>query len=502
MEMRIDEEMRKEQQTKIDEVIKCITMFLILCIFFYFVPYTDDDLRWGSQIGVNRLRNGFAGYGGRYLGYLIIMGLTRSIVLKILFMSAVIVMIVCLVRYITRLQIAPYIALLLIMVAPLSLFRSTISWVSGFANYVTSICFTLVYIAYTAYFDRKEGKQQSGWLVVPLFLLGIINTLLVEHFTIYNVLLGVFVVAAFALKYKRVFIQFAGYMIGTLVGAWWMFSNSAYYKILNGTDLYRDVGDGMSIQSIYYGLYKICQYGYLNNVVMNIAILIAFIFIVWKCRKKLSKSEQSLVNICLLINFAYIIAGVLFHNLFDGTDVFDRKFRFAFVGITLLSVFAHVAIVMILAKYDRCFKEILFFLVSIMIIDAPFLVVNPVTPRVFFGSYIFFTMEFCIMIKDICSEKGICFERDIMKFCKMGLVVGAVFYISVFLLIYKADVERLQDIRKQVAEGKKKVVMYSIPYEQFVHNITLSEKWELRGYKKFYNLPKDLKLVAEKDAEK
>ena len=84
----------------------------------------------------------------------------------------------------------------------------------------------------------------------------------------------------------------------------------------------------------------------------------------------------------------------------------------------------------------------------------------------------------------------------------MGLTVGAVFYISVFSSIYKADIERLQDIKKQAEEGKKRVVMYSIPYEQFVHNITLSRKWELRGYKKFYNLPKDLKLVAEKDTEK
>lgn len=499
--MRIDEEMREKQKIKMDEIIKCIIMFLILCIFFYFVPYTDDDLRWGSQTGLNRFLSGFAGYGGRYLGYLIVMGLTRSVVLKVLFMSVVVTMTAYLVRYITRLKMASYIALLLIMVAPLSLFSSTIGWVSGFANYVTSICFTLVYIAYTAHFDRKEGKE-ADWMAVPLFLLGIINTLLVEHFTIYNVLLGIFVVVAFALKYKRVFIPFAGYMVGTLVGAEWMFSNSAYYKVLNGKDSYRDVGDGVSVQSIYYGLYKICKYGYLDNVAMNIVILIVFILIVLKYRKNLCKLKRSLVDGCLLINFAYIIAGALFKKLFEETDVVDRKFRFAFVVITLLSVFAHVVIVMIFAKYDRCFKEILFFLLSIMIIDAPFLVVNPITPRVFFGSYILYTIEFCIIVNELCSEMRVCSEMDIIKFCKMGLTVGAVFYISVFSSIYKADIERLQDIKKQAEEGKKRVVMYSIPYEQFVHNITLSRKWELRGYKKFYNLPKDLKLVAEKDTEK
>ena len=106
------------------------------------------------------------------------------------------------------------------------------------------------------------------------------------------------------------------------------------------------------------------------------------------------------------------------------------------------------------------------------------------------------------MLNELCSEMKLFSETDIVKFCKMGVAVGAVFYIFIFSAIYKADCERLQDIRKQVEEGKKKVVMYSIPYEQFVHNITLSEKWELRGYKKFYDLPKNLKIVGEKEAEK
>ncbi|MDE6625888.1 MAG: hypothetical protein K2K56_05920, partial [Lachnospiraceae bacterium] len=171
-------------------------------------------------------------------------------------------------------------------------------------------------------------------------------------------------------------------------------------------------------------------------------------------------------------------------------------------GMTLLSVFAYIIIAMIFAKYNRYFKEILFILISIMIIDAPFLVVNPITPRVFFGSYILYTIEFCIMMKALCYEIRTCSEMDIIKFCKMGLAVGAIFYISVFSSIYKADIERLQEIRKQVENGKKRIVMYSLPYEQFVHNITLYKQWELKGYKKFYHIPKKIKLVVKEDTEK
>lgn len=279
-----------------------------------------------------------------------------------------------------------------------------------------------------------------------------------------------------------------------------MFSNSAYYKILNGKDRYRDIGDGVTIRSIYYGLYKICKYGYLDNVVLNVVILIAFIFLVSKYRKNFCKSKQFLVNCCLLIDFAYIIASILFKQLLDESSEVNREFRFVFVALTLLSVFAYVVIVLMFAKDYLCFKKILFFLASIMIIDAIFMVVNPVTPRVFFGSYILYTIELCIIMKELCSEIKVCSEME--KFCGIGLAVGAIFYISIFSLIYKKDAERLQDIKRQVEEGNKRVVMYSIPYEQFVHNITLSKKWELRGYKKFYDLPKNLKLVAEKDAEK
>lgn len=494
--------MRKGQKIKRNEIIKMISMFLVLCIFFYFVPYTDDDLRWGSQLGLKRLSNGFVGYGGRYLGYLIVIGLTRSVVLKVLFMSMVIVLLAYLIRYITGLQTAPFIVLLSIMMAPLSLFSSTIGWVSGFANYVTSVCFTLVYVAYIMCFDRKEMKQQKVWLIIPLFLLGLSNTLIVEHFSIYNVLLGIITVIFFALKYKRFFIQFIGYVVGTLAGAWLMFSNSAYGNVLKGKDSYRDVGDGVTIQSIYYGLYKICKYGYLDNIILNIVIFIVFCAVISRYQKKICESKQALVTGCLLINFAYLVAGILFKNILDGTSEIDRRFRFAFVGVTLLSVFAYVVIVAVFAKYYQCFKVILFLLCSILIIDAPFLVANPVTPRVFFGSYIIYTVELCILMKELCSEINLFSEMDIAKFCKMGVVVGATFYIFIFSLIYKADYERLQDIRKQAEQGKKKIVMYSIPYEQFVHNITLSKKWELKGYKKFYHLPKNIKLVGEQKTEK
>lgn len=493
--------MRKDEKWRYSEGVKFIILFVLLCVFFYFVPYTDDDLRWGSQTGLNRLANGFAGYGGRYLGYLIVMGLTRSVIFKVLFMSTIVTMLAYLVRYITNLRIAPYVVILSIMVAPLSLFRSTIGWVSGFANYVTSVCFTLLYIAYIVYFERKDEKRNSIGAAVLLCLLGVINTLIVEHFTIYNILLGLFVVILFVLKDKRVFVQFVGYAVGSFAGALGMFSNSAYHNILAGSDSYRDVGNEGIIKTCGSGLVPICEYGYFDNIVLNIAIFITLCLVVWQYQNCLEHSKQSLVKGCLTVNFGYVMASFLMERLYDeGTSV-GKGVHFIVICMSLLSILALIIIAVIFSKFYDCFKMILFLFISIVILNAPFLVVNPVTPRVFFGTYILFTIILCILIEQLCQETKLLSEKVVAKLCRLGLIVGAVFYIVVFSLIYKADNERLQDIRKQVAAGEERVVMHPLPYEQFVHEITLYKKWELRGYKQFYHLPKDLKLVVEEESE-
>ena len=50
---------------------KYFFLFIAFAVLFLVIPYCDDDLRWGSSVGMERLANWFDGYGGRYLGYII-----------------------------------------------------------------------------------------------------------------------------------------------------------------------------------------------------------------------------------------------------------------------------------------------------------------------------------------------------------------------------------------------------------------------------------------------
>lgn len=64
-----------------------------------------------------------------------------------------------------------------------------------------------------------------------LALLGFANTLIVEHLTIYNVILAIYVIVLALIKFRKIFIQYIAYFIGTIAGTALMFSNSVYRSI-------------------------------------------------------------------------------------------------------------------------------------------------------------------------------------------------------------------------------------------------------------------------------
>ena len=95
------------------------------------------------------------------------------------------------------------------------------------------------------------------------------NTLIVEHLTIYNVMLGVYAVAFTFFKYKKICIQHLSYLAGTIAGTIIMFSNGAYHAAASGTDTYRTISANSSIfKRIAENFKEISIQGFLNNFVL------------------------------------------------------------------------------------------------------------------------------------------------------------------------------------------------------------------------------------------
>ena len=174
---------------------------LVLCSLF---PYSGDDWAWGSSIGLERLSNWFDNYSGRYAGNLIVLALTRSNVLKTVTMATCLTGIVSLLNKITGNQKnAVYLISSVMLLMPVPMLRQAVVWTSGFANYTTSIFLMLIYICYVRGIYEDELPKYPIWHAVPMLLLGFVGSMIVEHITIYSLVLGLYVILFVLIKFKK-----------------------------------------------------------------------------------------------------------------------------------------------------------------------------------------------------------------------------------------------------------------------------------------------------------
>ena len=125
---------------------------------------------------------------------------------------------------------------LAIMLTPTNIVLLTTNWLSGFTNYVISIVFSLIYVAYCLpVIDHKQDKRPA-WLAVPFLILGFAGAFCVENISIYNVCIGLFFVIYPLVKFKKVHPVNIAFLIGAAVGMFVMLQSPAYSKILSDAD--------------------------------------------------------------------------------------------------------------------------------------------------------------------------------------------------------------------------------------------------------------------------
>ena len=83
-----------------------------------------------------------------------------------------------------------------------------------------------------------------------MFVLGFVSSLIVEHITLYSVVLAIFVLVYAIVKFKKVYASFVSYLAGTVGGTVLMFSNSVYHSVVSGNDGYRTIGDNGIVSTV------------------------------------------------------------------------------------------------------------------------------------------------------------------------------------------------------------------------------------------------------------
>lgn len=468
-------------------------LFLTLFLLCFLFPYTGDDWAWGIDLGIERMNSWFKDYNGRYLGNMIVIVLTRSNILKTLAMSVCIGGIVVMINEMTHRQPCSFGMILICLVfMPVSVLGQSIVWTAGFSNYTTSIFLTLIYIYYMRNLYTEEPKN-CYYISLPLAILGVCNALIVEHLTIYNVLLGCYAIAFTFMKYRKICIQHVSYLVGTVAGTIIMFSNGAYHTIAQGDDTYRSIAaDSGIFERISTNLNIITAQGFLNNLVLLSLLMVACLILWFEHKDKLSGMKKILG--CLSV---FIIVSYTALSFMDMLNTYSEKawiLTFLEISATVFYALSLIVFVLILPLDKMAKHRLLFILFSAGLMMAPLLIVTPIGPRCFLAPYvmlIYFLVALTGQFNDVHKHQFARLRNSFLIFA----AIGTLYLFYIYGTITKNNQER---IAKAIEDSKQKdtIEVQQLPYKNYVWCSEVGanqEPWSLR-FKLFYGIDKEVSI--------
>lgn len=482
-------------------------IFIYIGVLAILFPPAHDDWAWGSSIGLQRLADWFSGRDGRYLGNLLVIAITRSEVLRVILMMVIMSAIILLCYKIVNKnnKVLFVLSALLFFAMPRAMFASAYVWYSGFANYATSILAILIYIYLLKdLFTEKETKF-TKISIIPLFILAYLGGLLMEYVTIYQICLGIFVIIYIYKRFNKVYPSNIAYLIGAILGAATMFSNSGYRDIVNNQDSYRHVPRSTSgvisniINSYFTDIYK---GGALNNVWINLIIGICAFIVIYKYIK--SKRDNigrgmiifsSLIQL-ILISFP-IYSLIKFLNpsweiLLKYTKYFEGLYSFLF----------YIAIFLFLCIYitEKALKgKLIFLFLSIIILIGPLLVVNPISPRCFSAVYIVFVLIGNELLNYLItfSANSMDIKNILTKIILFILLVDMGYLLNIYANIHMEYNRKMNYIYSQVEKKATSIEIPEYRYENYLWRGTpLNDKTWRHRFRVYYGIPSNISLKS------
>lgn len=473
--------------------------FFAFAILIYLFPYSGDDWAWGSGIGIERLKSFFKAYNGRYAGNLLVMALTRSKLLNIVLTGASLVAVCLLPKAYsgTKKLSSLLLAFALFMLTPKSVWVQSVVWTAGFTNYIPPILLTMTYLVIVRNIFADEKPVYSKAVPFLTALIGFVASLFMENITLYGVVLSVGVIAFTLMKHKKLCAAHVANLLGSVAGTVFMFSNSAYGIIASADDGYRStaLSEGL-LETVESHIKTINDLFFVNNIVMLTVITVLSVALTYLFMKKQQKKSMQLlacvsvaVNIiCLVLIyskklFSHWLVNI---NIAEASTVTDY-FIFLVAVVYFLSLCITVAVCM--EEMNRMFAA-LFVLVSVPVLIAPLLVVNPIGPRCFFPPY-FLCIVLCVCLYDYVSQN---IRAEKAFECSAGTAFAAVgaamfiFMLSIYMPIHKYDIRRNEYALIQSQLGYEKITVCKLPYTSYVWTGDPSHApWDER-YKLFYGI--------------
>lgn len=449
-------------------------IFVFIFILSYYFPYSNDDWVWGSKIGIERFENGFKDYNGRYLGNTLVLVLTRSNLLKSLFMTITYFGIGYLIKKIVNKNNNGIMifSILMLFLINRCVFRETIVNTSGFINYSFNMFLVLIFIAYIKDVFKKVNFKEKWYNLILLFLLGLSSTLFMEHITTYLLVLCTALCVYSYIKYKKIPKSYLIYFAGVIIGSIIMFSNGAYMHVVKGDDFYRTVTTKQSMIVTMARNYfnKIQNNAFSLNLITNLVVSILMIILTCKFidNNKISKWKKYFLELLNLISIFYSVFLIV-GNYFDF-DIVTGSSHY-FVGFMTAIYCLALLLIILLIFFDKknyfdkvVGYKLLFYMGSVVIVLAPLLVLTPVGHRCSLPALIFYILFASELYNLLIKDKN----GNMSKVLFVVLIIVLSSYLHIYHCVYLSNNERYEIVKKQVDDGMNPIYIRSTKYDKYI----------------------------------
>lgn len=468
--------------------LSAVCMVVIITMQF---PVILDDWAWGGSLGMERLRSGFEGYGGRYVGYLISISLARCAPVRLVVMSGTLVAIAymtCVLAGKKRVDTF-FLSLAILYCTPALERAQTIAWASGFTNYVIPVALFQVYLLITLPIFKDEYKEPAVPLVA-IVALGLINSLIMETVTLLNLVVPVAACLICLIKFRILPKHQVAYWTGSLAGAIAMFTNSSYGTIMAGTDSYRSVSDDILRSSIE----RIIQsYSYYLSS-LNWAILAVLLLLCLACQFGSNEDiadEVSHHPIALSALALFFVCALTF-SVYCSFIALDNPGHLRnLISLVMMSLLfcSMLVLLLIFRKYPWA-RFSLFVLLCIVVVVAPLIVVNPVSERCFFPGYALEMLVVCIIWDNIVRDESL----------QASLLVAGVLFavltsnLSIYHEVHEAEQERMQLFERAIDEGWTNLDLMPYPNSSYIHVSEPESDYWKDNMKEYYGVPSNVEI--------
>ncbi|RHH71556.1 MULTISPECIES: DUF6056 family protein [Vagococcus] len=452
--------------------IKAIWIYgVFILILSMIVIVSWDDFFWGGNSGGQLLVNYFEGYNGRYIGNLIIIIMTRSVLLRILIYTFTNVGLAIVMSKIIGHRVKMEYIILILLTIPIGIFRQTFGWFSGFANYNISALFVLV-ILYLVYVHT-----QTWYTPIIILFLSFLGQFFVENVSMVNIVISfsAFIISLF-INRDRLFSTIT-WLTGSVFGFYLMFQNSAYHS---------ETSRGVS--NIFIAeLPKHLLQDWSELVIKdNIFLIFLFSIVIYYILNK-----PLLIGSYLLIFNIYFISRNYLNITFNTEPLY-----MLLVELVMIFLFFFILIYVGFVSLEKEDKKLYFiFLFSAVLMVAPFLMVTPFGPRNILLTYLMLSVSLGILWANLSKNIESSHVNKLNKLVKGMIICCSLFYVSLYAINAFENNRRIKLIKQADESNQSVVEIRRLPFSflgQQLDNIPMGNRQD--EYKEYYDISKNIEI--------